>query len=136
ERMRPIHAGLLGRDTLVLLDEVHLARPFEETLSAISRWYSPEPGALLPRPVAFVRMSATVAETSDDTFQLEEADRKIPRLRPRLTSHKRALLRHVNAPRDPAKNSEAIAKAAIRELNRLVKRPVRAIAVIVNRVDT
>jgi CRISPR-associated endonuclease/helicase Cas3 len=34
--MRPYHAGLLGADTLVVVDEAHLVPPFEELVSAIA----------------------------------------------------------------------------------------------------
>ena len=34
-RMRPYQAGLMGCDTLVLLDEAHLSRPFERLLRSI-----------------------------------------------------------------------------------------------------
>ena len=36
-KMRPYHAGLLGADTLVVLDEAHLVPPFEELLKVIAR---------------------------------------------------------------------------------------------------
>ena len=35
-KMRPYHAGLLGADTLVVLDEAHLVPPFEELLKTIA----------------------------------------------------------------------------------------------------
>lgn len=136
ERMRSVHAGLLGCDTLLLLDEVHLARPFEETLGSLTQWYSKGATAALSRPLRFVRMSATVANPSNDTFGLIEKDRENPRLNSRLIGKKSTLLRQVNTPRDPVKAGESLAKAAAREAERLGKGSARAIAIIVNRVET
>ena len=136
ERMRSVHAGLLGCDTLLLLDEVHLARPFEETLSAITRFYANAQPDRLTRPLQFVRMSATVASPNVDTFGLIESDRQNSYLTARLTSQKFAVLRQVSTPRDPGKAANALAKAAVREVERLAKGKGRALAVIVNRVET
>lgn len=137
DRMKPVHAGLLGRDTLFLLDEVHLSRPFEETLAAVARYgRSGRIAQELPRPLSFVRMSATVAERPPDTFALTDAERKQPLLAQRLAARKRARLREVKTPKDPASARHALAKACIAEVERLAAGPAHAIAVIVNRVDT
>ncbi len=136
DRMRSVHAGLLGCDTLFLLDEVHLARPFEETLAAATKWYSQGQAAILARPLRFVRMSATVTGSVDEPFRLADSDRNNAFLKARLVGKKTALLRRVNTPRDPVKASDALAKAASHEAERLCKGNARAMAVIVNRVET
>ena len=66
-KTRPIHAGLLANDTLIILDEAHLSRPFEDTLGFISRYrkWAEEP---LNAPFAVVRMSATHAGETKDVF--------------------------------------------------------------------
>jgi CRISPR-associated endonuclease/helicase Cas3 len=137
DSMKPIHAGLLGRDTLYLLDEVHLSRPFEQTLDAIATVYAHADGldATSARPIRVVRMSATVAERPDDTFSWSEADR--PTLGPRLSASKRARLRTVDTPSDPLRARDLLARACVEETHRIVAGGARrVIAAIVNRVDT
>ncbi len=64
----PIHAGLVGNDALVLLDEAHCARPFLETLQAVARYRS---WAERPLHSVFraVVMSATPPPGSSDVFR-------------------------------------------------------------------
>ncbi len=56
--MRPIHAGLIANDSLILLDEAHCAQPFLETLQAVTRYrgWAENP---LPSPFWVTVMSAT-----------------------------------------------------------------------------
>lgn len=61
---RPIHAGLVGNDSLILLDEAHCAQPFMETLQAVKR-YRGWAEAPLPPPFHVVVMSATPPEVED-----------------------------------------------------------------------
>src|SRR5438105_659848 len=89
-RMRPVHAGLVGADTLWILDEVHLSQPFWQTLEAIVIGH-PEEGtrgilADEPRlaPFGVVRLSATPGERPNDTFFLAPEDHAHPKLEPRL----------------------------------------------------
>jgi CRISPR-associated endonuclease/helicase Cas3 len=57
---KPIHAALAANDSLILLDEAHLARPFFQTVQAVDR-FRREPWADKPLPLPFkmVVMSAT-----------------------------------------------------------------------------
>ncbi|WP_026443230.1 type I-G CRISPR-associated helicase/endonuclease Cas3g [Pseudacidobacterium ailaaui] len=82
-KMRPYHAGLLGADTLVLLDEAHLVPPFEALLAEIAenagRYGSQEKalGALIPK-FQLLPLSATGRRQTARPFVLEERDFRNP----------------------------------------------------------
>jgi CRISPR-associated endonuclease/helicase Cas3 len=88
--MAPIHAGLLGADCLILLDEAHLSRPFEQTLAAIERLGH---GAQAPsRPMRWAVLTATPANAATRPFALDDDDSAHPVLHARLALAKPTVL--------------------------------------------
>ena len=91
-RMRSVEAGLMGQDTIFLLDEAHLAGPLLDTLANLER-LEPVRGIVPRRQV--VQLSATPGMTAAaKPFKLEEEDRNDAALAPRLNARK--LLRWSN----------------------------------------
>lgn len=133
----PIHAGLLGNDTLIFLDEVHLSRPFAETLEQIEhRYRGPESG--LPRRFAVVPMSATrgSSEVEREPFDLTPMDREHSVLGRVLGASKPARLEKVSVSGAEPGRLQKIAEAAVHHALSLRKHGARCVGVIVNRVDT
>lgn len=130
DSMKPVHAGLLGSDCLLLLDEAHLAAPFAQTLKRIAGYRAPPWCEAVPASWSFVSLSATQKLTGP-RFALEEADRAHPVLKARLEAPKPALLRSLSLHAGTPEHAKELAKAAIEVL-----RPgqARVIAVVVNRV--
>ena len=88
DRMRPVHAGLLGQDTLILLDEAHLSQPFMETVDAVRRFGNAN--------VRTVLLTATPRKSSRmSALGLADEDRLNPTLGPRLSVSKPAKLTKV-----------------------------------------
>jgi CRISPR-associated endonuclease/helicase Cas3 len=79
-RCGPYHAGLLGADALIVLDQAHLVPPFAHLLRAIegeaSLW--PKDRTLLPRfivlPLSATQRERPVEENGAKPFGLEEED--------------------------------------------------------------
>jgi CRISPR-associated endonuclease/helicase Cas3 len=103
--MRPVHAALLGLDSLVLLDEAHLAQPFEAMLQGAARLIAEDvtalegdrPAAL--RPLKVLGLSATGApREGEDVFALDDEDRTDGRTAARLTAAKSLRLEPEVAP--------------------------------------
>ncbi len=133
-KMRPVHAGLAGNDCLVILDEVHLSRPFAETLAAVETDHFGE--ALPQRKFHIVEMSATPSNSQAIPFRLEPSDFDLsPTLRQRVKARKIAFLKEVGAAKQTA--DEAIPKA-IETMLKKNELPVEAksVGIIVNRVRT
>jgi CRISPR-associated endonuclease/helicase Cas3 len=142
DSMKPVHAGLLGSDCLILLDEAHLSRPFRQTLQAVAahrkRWRDPERTS--PAPFALALLSATPGDASDDYFKLEQDDRDHRVLRDRLEAPKPTFLRDIKGKQGQAiddQRADEVAEAvnaAFRHLERqkLGSQPV--VGVVVNRV--
>ncbi|TVR82051.1 MAG: type I-U CRISPR-associated helicase/endonuclease Cas3 [Rhodospirillales bacterium] len=93
-RMRPYHAGLLGADALVVLDESHLVPPFERLLQAIEAG-SDQFGAraradrqMLPR-FRLLALSATGRAGTGEVFRLNNADLDDAVVQQRLNARKR-----------------------------------------------
>ena len=92
-KMRPYHAGLLGADTLVVLDEAHLVPAFEDLLRQVERGmdsFGPKNLSLRKLLPAFklLSLSATGRQTDSTPLTLTDADRRNPIVSKRLTAKK------------------------------------------------
>ena len=127
--MRPIHAGLAGNDCLVILDEVHLSRPFADTLRSVTHLDR----GILPRPIQVVEMSATPQNKEAQSFTLLNGDLQASEiLRKRVTAVKQGRL----VPIPGRSAEEAVPKAVQKLLKKTKPGPVRSIGIVVNRVRT
>jgi len=159
EYQRPVHAGLIGSDSLIVLDEAHISNPFVETLAAVRRYsgkdWAAEPSVV--RPLQVVQMTAT-PPPGTTAFSIDDADRRNAVLSVRLAASKRARLVEVqtqiaakSTPRSQqrdieARNATAFAEEVVRHAKRFADTekagetaptgvpPPRVIGVIVNRV--
>jgi len=107
-RMRPYHAGFLGTDSLFVLDEAHLSRPFRTLLATIAEdpdgVLGPAKAAdgLVHRSPRFLAMSATGGAEpgpSGPIFSLEAEDETDVIVRERLAARKCLSLRVVDGER-------------------------------------
>lgn len=99
-KMRPYHAGLLGADTLIVLDEAHLVPPFEALLWRIANGAEQfgscaESDAGLVPPFKLLPLSATGrAQPASDrsaatsAFRLQDEELSDPIVRGRLSAKK------------------------------------------------
>ena len=129
-KMWPLHAGLLGNDTLIVLDEAHCSRPFSETLEWIGR-YRNHAATPLNLPFGVVTMTATPHKNTEP-FQLDKKDHENPCLKKRLENHKNIQL---------VKASKGVSTTCMEILKGSKKLPSptkkgRTLLVVVNRVRT
>jgi CRISPR-associated endonuclease/helicase Cas3 len=135
ESMRPIHAGLLGNDALLLLDEVHLSTPFVETLEQLAGRYMQWAEVSLPRRWQWVPMSATPRGSRGNAFGLGEEDERHPTLRRRLAASRPAALKEVGTRGEGEAAQRAFVGALCEEALGMA-RSGRAVGIVVNRVAT
>ncbi|HMN44172.1 MAG TPA: type I-U CRISPR-associated helicase/endonuclease Cas3 [Povalibacter sp.] len=125
--MKPVHAGLLANDTLLLLDEVHLSEPFRQTLDQLTRLRTRFSGSGVKTRFAHTFLSATPGTDDTEPFMLCD-DEKQPDspLGPRLHVRKPARLVEVE-------DRTVLEKACVDHARNLLERH-RTVAVVVNRV--
>lgn len=99
-KIRPYHAGLLGADTLVVLDEAHLVPAFERLLQVIAGRTTElgpadgNPGRIVP-PFRLLALSATGRSPDDNRESLRDEDFQHPVVRKRLNAPKRLVLKRL-----------------------------------------
>jgi CRISPR-associated endonuclease/helicase Cas3 len=87
-KRRPLEAGLLGVDSLLVLDEAHLSKPFEKLLTSIEAFNLRGKGVPTVKPLNVIRMSATSSGDHSEPFGLEDSDRSDPIINERCTATK------------------------------------------------
>lgn len=125
--MKPVHAGLLANDTLLLLDEVHLSEPFRQTLDQLARLRTRFSGSGVKTRFSHAFLSATPGAGTTTPFVLLDDEMKSDSpLGPRLHASKPTRLVEVD-------DRTALEKACVDQAKDMLERH-RTIAVVVNRV--
>ena len=140
DTMKPIHAGLLGSDCRILLDEAHLAEPFRQTLEAVGRLRGSDRKRA---PFGFAVLTATPAheagQPKETTFALSPVDEAHPILARRIAASKPARLVEIANKQGidaESRRADALAEETQAMIEKLrasgLEQP--AVAVVVNRV--
>jgi CRISPR-associated endonuclease/helicase Cas3 len=123
---QPIHAGLVGNDSIIILDEAHLSTACRDTLKWVERYQSEAWRQEQVAPgLRVVAMSATLQD-QPQAIKLTERDLKCEALKDRLTASKAAALREVTN----------VAQAAADEAMQLVKAGGGVTGIVLNTVRT
>ena len=128
DRATPIHAALVGADSLIALDEAHISGAFAETLTSLRDLRRPPLNGERKLPFHFLQMTATPGET-DAPFGLEEKDRENRVLKSRFAAKKPARIVVVKSP-------QAVVSKLRDEAVGFANRLGGAIAVVANTVRT
>ncbi len=125
--MKPVHAGLLANDTLLLLDEVHLSEPFRQTLDQLERLRKRFSQNGVKTRFCHAFLSATPGTEDEPPFALlDEEKRPDSPLGPRLHASKPVRVVEVE-------DRTALDKECVEQTKVLLERH-RTVAVVVNRV--
>lgn len=127
-KMRPYHAGLIGVDTLVVLDEAHLVPPFEHLLRDIATNPTFRPGErdkdqIVP-PFKLLTLSATGRTHTSGVFGLTDKDLEHPVVEKRLNARKSLRIEELD-------ENEMLEKKLAEEAWRLAEGGKKAVRVIV-----
>lgn len=105
-KTRPLQAGFLGQDTLIVHDEAHLEPAFQDLLTALEREQQNSPDA---RKVRVMELSAT-PRSAGNPFGITKADEDHPVVKRRLGAAKKLALHPAD---DPAKILAKIIELAV-----------------------
>jgi len=130
----PIQAALIAYDSLVLLDEAHISRPFLQSLRWVNKYLDPARWAersIGVQSMQVVPMTATPPDNvpEEAVFSLRNEDdksRENKGLNDRLSCEKPAFLKRV----------KDVGESAVSEATRLSDLHPAAVGIIVNRVAT
>jgi CRISPR-associated endonuclease/helicase Cas3 len=122
----PIQAAMTAFDSLLLVDEAHLSRPFEQTAEIVQAHYLKCAAAGADRSMTLVSLTATAATDTENVFRHDTNDMEHAELRKRYCAGKSVSLETEKGDFESA--AAAHANAFARKHSR--------VAVIVNRVDS
>lgn len=124
---RPIDAGLIGHDAMIVLDEAHISQAFEQTLKKIPDFSKSENGH---GNLQIVSMSATGKE-DEKPFELTEPDLENEVLKKRFDKEKPVRLEQAES-----EKTDDIVKKLADEAKKISESPkLGVIAVVANTVD-
>lgn len=128
-KIRPYMAGLLGHDTLFVLDEAHLVPPFERLLERIMLEGQAFRGSrarseLYPPSSKLLSLSATGRSRGGAPFDLDPKDLAHPTVKRRLAARKQLVLEPLGLKTD-------LASAAAERAWRLTEQGARAVGCLI-----